>query len=130
MAQIRILIVEDNEDNQDLMRFLLERAGYEVTTVENAREGIDTARREMPDIILMDLSLPELDGWSAAREIRADSVLANIPLIAVTGHTLAGDRRKAIDAGFDSYISKPINIHMFDSAVGEVLKQKGNTLNE
>ena len=126
MAKIRILIVEDNEDNQDLMRFLLERAGYEVTTVENALEGIDIARREMPDIILMDLSLPELDGWSAAREIKADPILAKIPLIAVTGHTLAGDRRKALEAGFDTYISKPINIHMFDITVGKVLEQKSS----
>lgn len=124
MAKIRILIVEDNEDNQDLMRFLLERAGYEVTTVENGLQGIETARRDLPDIILMDLSLPELDGWSAAREIKADPVLAKIPLIAVTAHTLAGDRRKALEAGFDTYISKPINIHMFDVTVGKVLEQK------
>lgn len=126
MAKAQILIVEDNEDNQDLMRFLLERAGYEVKTVENAREGIDSARRESPDIILMDLSMPELDGWSAAREIKADPVLAKIPLIAVTAHTMAGDRRKALEAGFDTYISKPINIHMFDITVGKVLEQKQN----
>src|SRR4051812_37615596 len=124
MAKVQILIVEDNEDNQDLMRFLLERAGYEVTTVENARAGIDTAHRYIPDIILMDLSLPEMDGWSAAREIKADPVLAKIPLIAVTAHTMAGDRRKALEAGFDTYISKPINIHMFDTTVGKVLEQK------
>jgi CheY-like chemotaxis protein len=124
MAKTRILIVEDNEDNQDLMRFLLERAGYEVTAVENGLAGIEAARREIPDIILMDLSLPELDGWSAAREIKADPVLAKIPLIAVTAHILAGDRRKALEAGFDTYISKPINIHMFDITVGKVLEQK------
>ena len=124
MAKTRILIVEDNEDNQDLMRFLLERAGYEVIAVENGLAGIEAARRETPDIILMDLSLPELDGWSAAREIKADPVLAKIPLIAVTAHILAGDRRKALEAGFDTYISKPINIHMFDITVGKVLEQK------
>jgi CheY-like chemotaxis protein len=124
MAKTRILIVEDNEDNQDLMRFLLERAGYEVTAVENGLAGIEAARRDNPDIILMDLSLPELDGWSAAREIKADPVLAKIPLIAVTAHVLAGDRRKALEAGFDTYISKPINIHMFDITVGKVLEQK------
>lgn len=124
MAKIRILIVEDNEDNQDLMRFLLERAGYEVTTVENGLAGLEAARRDIPDIILMDLSLPDLDGWSAAREIKADPVLAKIPLIAVTAHTMAGDRRKALEAGFDTYISKPINIHMFDITVGKVLEQK------
>jgi CheY-like chemotaxis protein len=126
MPNIRILIVEDNEDNQELMRFLLERAGYDVISVENGVEGVETARREKPDIILMDLSLPELDGWSAARQIRSDEQLKNTPLIAVTAHTLPGDRRKALAAGFDSYISKPINIHMFDITVGKVLEQKQN----
>jgi two-component system, cell cycle response regulator DivK len=126
MPNIRILIVEDNEDNQELMRFLLERAGYDVISVENGLEGVETARREKPDIILMDLSLPELDGWSAARQIRSDEQLKNTPLIAVTAHTLPGDRRKALAAGFDSYISKPINIHMFDITVGKVLEQKQN----
>jgi two-component system, cell cycle response regulator DivK len=124
MAKVRILIVEDNEDNQELMRFLLERAGYAVISVENGVKGVQSARSEKPDIILMDLSLPELDGWSAARQIKADPELNNIPMIAVTAHTLPGDRRKALDAGFDSYISKPINIHMFDITVGKVLEQK------
>ncbi len=124
MPKVRILIVEDNEDNQELMRFLLERAGYDVMSVENGLQGVEAARNEKPDIILMDLSLPELDGWSAARQIKADPELNNIPMIAVTAHTLPGDRRKALDAGFDSYISKPINIHMFDITVGKVLEQK------
>ena len=124
MPKVRILIVEDNEDNQELMRFLLERAGYDVISVENGLQGVEAARREKPDIILMDLSLPELDGWSAARQIKADPDLNNIPMIAVTAHTLPGDRRKALDAGFDSYISKTINIHMFDITVGKVLEQK------
>lgn len=124
MPKVRILIVEDNEDNQELMRFLLERAGYDVISVENGLEGVEAARREKPDVILMDLSLPELDGWSAARQIKADKQLKDTPLIAVTAHTLPGDRRKALDAGFDSYISKPINIHMFDITVGKVLEQK------
>src|SRR5258706_3035033 len=124
MPKVRILIVEDNEDNQELMRFLLERAGYDVMSVENGLLGVEAAHREKPDIILMDLSLPELDGWSAARQIKADPDLRNIPMISVTDHTLPGDRRKALDAGFDSYISKPINIHMFDITVGKVLERK------
>ena len=124
MSKVRILIVEDNEDNQELMRFLLERAGYEVISAQNGLDGVHTARSQKPDIILMDLSLPELDGWSAARQIKADPEIGSIPMIAVTAHTLPGDRRKALDAGFDSYISKPINIHMFDITVGKVLEQK------
>src|SRR5258707_15190894 len=78
MPKVRILIVEDNEDNQELMRFLLERAGYDVMSVENGLLGVEAAHREKPDIILMDLSLPELDGWSAARQIKADPDLRNI----------------------------------------------------
>ena len=130
MPKIRVLIVEDNEDNQELMRFLLERAGYDTFSVENGLAGIEAARREKPDIVLMDLSLPEMDGWSAARIMKQDPVLQNIPLIAVTAHTLPGDRRKALDAGFDSYISKPINIHMFDITVGKVLEEKQKPNNQ
>jgi two-component system cell cycle response regulator DivK len=124
MAKTRILIVEDNEDNQELMRFLMERAGYEVISAENGVQGLELAKSEKPDIILMDLSLPELDGWSAATKIKQDDDLKNIPLIAVTAHTLPGDRRKALEAGFDNYISKPINIHQFDVTVAKVLEQK------
>ena len=121
MSRARILLVEDNQDNQDLMRFLLERAGYEVLSVGNGLLGIETARREKPDVVVMDLSMPELDGWHAARMMRSDPELKNIPLMAVTAHTLPGDRRKALVAGFDMYISKPINIHMFDVTVAKML---------
>jgi two-component system, cell cycle response regulator DivK len=123
MPKIRVLLVEDNQDNQDLMRFLLERAGYEVLSVHNGLAGIETARREKPDVMVMDLSMPMLDGWHAARQIRGDPDLKDIPLIAVTAHTLPGDRRKALDSGFNSYISKPINIHMFDVTVAKMLGQ-------
>lgn len=124
MPKIRVLLVEDNQDNQDLMRFLLERAGYDVMSVANGLLGIETARREKPDVVVMDLSMPELDGWNAARQMRSDPLLKDTPLVAVTAHTLPGDRRKALDAGFNSYISKPINIHMFDVTVAKALEQK------
>jgi len=123
MNNIHVLLVEDNQDNQDLMKFLLERAGYLVSTAGTGLEALAAARQKKPDVVLMDLSLPEMDGWTAAKEMKKDSALCNIPLIAVTAHTLPGDRRKALDSGFDSYISKPINVRMFDIMVAKVLEQ-------
>jgi CheY-like chemotaxis protein len=131
MSTVHVLLVEDNLDNRDMMQFLLERAGYVVSTANTGLEGLDIAQREKPDIILMDLSMPEMDGWTAAQEIKKVPGLADVPLIAVTAHTLPGDRRRAFDSGFDSYISKPINVRMFGVMVAEVLKEKsqkkGNT---
>lgn len=124
MTNIHILLVEDNEDNRDMMQFLLERAGYVVSTASTGLEALSSVRANKPDMILMDLSMPEMDGWTAAQELKKDPALATIPLIAVTAHTLPGDRRKTQDVGFDSYISKPINVRMFDQMVAEVLEQK------
>jgi CheY-like chemotaxis protein len=87
-------------------------------------EALAVAQHELPDVVLMDLSLPEMDGWTAAKEMKRNPLLNHIPLIAVTAHTLPGDRRKALDSGFDSYISKPINVRMFDIMVAKVLEQK------
>jgi two-component system cell cycle response regulator DivK len=131
MSPVHVLLVEDNFDNRDMMKFLLERAGYVVKTAGTGLDALANAQLERPDVILMDLSMPEMDGWTAAKEIKKDPLLANVPLIAVTAHTLPGDRRKALDSGFDSYISKPINVHMFDIMVAKVLEEKskkmGNT---
>ena len=124
MATIHVLLVEDNLDNQDMMKFLLERAGYVVSTANTGLEALAIAQREKLDIILMDLSMPDMDGWTAAKEMKKDPALANIPLIAVTAHTLPGDRRKVLDSGFDSYMSKPINVRMFDVMVAKVLEEK------
>jgi CheY-like chemotaxis protein len=120
---IKVLLVEDNQDNQDLMKFLLERNGYEVVTANNGRLALDAARAECPDVVLMDLTMPEMDGWEAAAAMKEDPALAHIPLIAVTAHTLPGDRRKTLGAGFDNYISKPINVRMFDHIVAQSLKK-------
>jgi CheY-like chemotaxis protein len=122
---IKVLLVEDNQDNQDLMKFLLERSGYEVVTANNGRLALDAARKEQPDVVLMDLTMPEMNGWEAAAAMKADQALMHIPLIAVTAHTLPGDRRKTLGAGFDNYISKPINVRMFDHIVAQSL-EKGN----
>ncbi|MDX9991129.1 MAG: response regulator [Anaerolineales bacterium] len=126
---IKVLLVEDNQDNQDLMRFLLERNGYIVVTALNGKLALAAARREQPDVVLMDLTMPEMNGWEAAAAMKADPALAHIPLIAVTAHTLPGDRRKTLGAGFDNYISKPINVKMFDHVVAQVLEKRENETN-
>ena len=123
----RVLLVEDNYDNYEMVRFLLERAGYAVVGARTGREAVSTALEQKPDVILMDLSLPEMDGWEAAREIKNNPKIANIPLIALTAHTLPGDRKRAIEAGFDNYISKPINVPVFYDIVNEILNEKKET---
>ena len=123
MSKPRVLIVEDNVDNFELVRFLLERAGYQVLSAGNGIEGLDAAKREQPDLILMDLSMPELDGWNATARLKADEATRAIPVLALTAHTLPGDRKRAIDAGCDGYISKPINVASFDKLVATLLRQ-------
>jgi CheY-like chemotaxis protein len=120
----RVLLVEDNYDNFEMVRFLLERADYTVIGAHTGREAVKSARENKPDVILMDLSLPEMDGWEAAREIKNDPEIAHIPLIALTAHTLPGDRKKAMEAGFDNYISKPINVPAFYEIVSAILTGK------
>jgi CheY-like chemotaxis protein len=127
MSPIRVLLVEDNQDNQDLMRFLLERAGYEVMLADNGLDGLETARREKPDVVVMDLSMPEVDGWTAARQMRADPELQSIPLVAVTAHAFPRDRSKALAAGFDVYVSKPLNIHAFGATVMQALARRAQS---
>ena len=124
MSEGRVLLVEDNVDNFELVRFLLEHAGYEVLAAHNGREGLEIARRERPDLVLMDLSLPEMDGWTAARELKSDPQTAGLPLLAITAHTLPGDRKRALDSGFDGYISKPINVSNFAQTVAAAIQNK------
>ena len=105
-----ILIVEDNEMNRDMLSRRLERKGYEVLIAVDGEMGIDVARARAPDLILMDLSLPVVDGWEATRRIKADKVLRHIPVIALTAHAMANDRTKALEAGCDDYDTKPIEL--------------------
>ena len=127
MSEGRVLLVEDNKDNFELVRFLLERAGYEVLAARTGLEGLEIARREIPDLVLMDLSLPELDGWTAAQELKADKQTARIPLLAITAHTLPGDRKHALESGFDGYITKPINLQEFDQIIAATFQNKKNS---
>lgn len=122
MANNRILLVEDNEDSSNLVQFLLERAGYEIIEARTGQQGMDLAHTEKPDMILMDLSLPEVDGWTAARALKADPLTASIPTFALTAHCLPGDRSRALESGFDGYLTKPIHVHSFAFAIAECLK--------
>jgi len=106
----KILIVEDNEMNRDMLSRRLERRGFTVIMAVDGQQGVDMARREMPDIILMDMSLPVMDGWTATQTIKGDAEMSGIPVIALTAHAMAGDREKAMAAGCDDYDAKPIEL--------------------
>ena len=106
----KILLVEDNEMNRDMLTRRLERKGYEVVIAVDGQAGIDMASSTSPDIILMDLSLPIIDGWEASRQIKADPATQSIPVIALTAHAMAGDEQKALQAGCDDYDTKPIDL--------------------
>ena len=105
----KILIVEDNEMNRDMLSRRLERKGFEVVMAEDGAKGVDMSKSESPDLILMDLSLPVMDGWEATSTIKADGSTKNIPIIVLTAHAMAGDREKALEAGADEYDTKPID---------------------
>ena len=105
----RILYIEDTENNRILVKRRLEKIGYEVLTAENACEGISRARAALPDLILMDMGMPGIDGWCASRQLKADPDLKRVPIIAVTAHAMQGDRQKALEAGCDDYETKPFD---------------------
>jgi CheY-like chemotaxis protein len=106
----KILIVEDNEMNRDMLSRRLIRRGYEVVMAVNGEEGITAAKAEYPDLILMDMSLPVIDGWEATRRLKAEPNTRRIPVIGLTAHAMAGDREKVIDAGCDDYDTKPVEL--------------------
>ena len=105
----KILIVEDNEMNRDMLSRRLERKGFEVVMAEDGQKGVDMSKSESPNLILMDLSLPVMDGWEATSTIKADNDTKDIPIIVLTAHAMAGDREKALEAGADEYDTKPID---------------------
>lgn len=106
----KVLLVEDNEMNRDMLSRRLVRNGYEVVNAIDGQQGVDMASSERPDIILMDMSLPVIDGWEATRQIKASESTRNIPVIALTAHAMAGDREKAMEMGCDDYDTKPVEI--------------------
>jgi CheY-like chemotaxis protein len=107
---VKILLVEDNEMNRDMLSRRLERRGYEVVLAVDGQQGIDLARSEAPDLILMDMSLPVLDGWDATRTLKQTPATQRTPIIALTAHAMSGDRDKALEAGCDDYDIKPVEL--------------------
>jgi CheY-like chemotaxis protein len=117
----KILLVEDNEMNRDMLSRRLERKGFEVVIAVDGQAGVDMASSTSPDIILMDLSLPVMDGWEATRHIKADPATQGIPVIALTAHAMAGDEEKAREAGCNDYDTKPINLNRLLDKIGNLL---------
>jgi CheY-like chemotaxis protein len=113
----KILLVEDNEMNRDMLGRRLQRRGYEVVIAVDGGEGVEMAQHAAPDLILMDMSLPVIDGWEATRRLKAASDTCSIPVIALTAHAMSGDRDKAIEAGCDDYDTKPVE---FDRLLAKI----------
>lgn len=124
MDKKKVLVVEDNMDNYELVRVILEHGGYDVFLAVNGRDGVDAARLQQPDLILMDLGLPEMDEWDAAEKIKADKSTKNIPLYALTAHTLPRDRFRALQAGVDGYFTKPLHVEVFLDEIKKALEKK------
>ena len=120
----KVLLVEDNEENRDALSRHLRRKGYEVVIAVDGRGGVDVAREETPDLILMDMSLPVLDGWQATRLLKAAPETRDIPVIALTAHAMAGDREKALEVGCDDYETKPIEFPRLLAKVEAALAKK------
>ncbi len=118
----RILLIEDNEQNRYLATFLLENHGYSVTCAIDGPQGIKMAREMIPDMILLDIQLPSMDGYAVAKSLRAEPALDKVPIVAVTSYAMPGDREKALDAGCNGYIEKPINPDTFVEEIGVYLR--------
>jgi two-component system cell cycle response regulator DivK len=119
----KILLVEDNEMNRDMLSRRLQRKGYDVEMAVDGRQGVDMARTGGYDLILMDMSLPELDGWEATRQLRASPEAQGVPIIALTAHAMAGDREKALEVGCDDYDTKPIELDRLLSKMEALLSK-------
>jgi two-component system, cell cycle response regulator DivK len=119
----KILLVEDNEMNRDMLARRLQRRGYGVLIAPDGAEGVAQAQTEVPDLILMDMSLPVLDGWEATRRLKATLETRSIPVIALTAHAMSGDREKAIEAGCDDYDTKPIEFNRLLAKIEALLNR-------
>jgi two-component system cell cycle response regulator DivK len=114
----KLLIIEDNETNRDLLSRRLQRRGYEIILAVDGQQGVEMARSEMPNLILMDMALPVVDGWEATRRLKSIPQTRSIPIIALSAHAMAGDREKALQAGCDDYDTKPVEL---DRLLGKIV---------
>ncbi len=119
----KILLVEDNEMNRDMLSRRLKRRGYEVIIAADGAEGLSMTCSENPDLVLMDMSLPVMDGWEATRQIRANQQIQTIPVIALTAHAMSGDREKALAAGCDDYDTKPVDLRRLLGKIEALLEK-------
>jgi two-component system, cell cycle response regulator DivK len=119
----KILLIEDNEQNRDALSRRLQRQGYTIVMAADGKEGIATAQSDLPDLILMDLNLPEVDGWEATRKLKAAPETRAIPIMAMTAHAIAGDRERALEAGCDDYHAKPVNFAQLLTQIETLLKK-------
>ncbi|PYS28414.1 MAG: two-component system response regulator [Acidobacteria bacterium] len=119
---MRVLLVEDNEMNRDMLSRRLSRRGFDVLIAVDGAQGIQVAKTELPDLILMDMSLPVVDGWDATRQLKTDTQTQSIPVIALTAHAMSGDRDKALSAGCDDYDTKPIDLDRLLGKMERLLK--------
>ena len=117
----KILIVEDNEMNRDMLSRRLMRKGFDIVMADNGATGVESATTESPDLILMDMSLPVIDGWEATRQIKAAKATSNIPVIALTAHAMEADREKALEAGCDDYDTKPVEFPRLLEKINKLL---------
>ena len=113
----KVLLVEDNEMNRDMLSRRLIRRGFEVIFAVDGQQGVDLARSQRPDIILMDMSLPVIDGWEATRQVKSDDATRGVPVIGLTAHAMSGDRERAMEAGCDDYDTKPVEL---DRLIGKI----------
>ena len=120
----KILLVEDNEMNRDMLSRRLIRNGFEVSIAIDGQQGVDMATSQLPDLILMDMSLPVIDGWEATRRIKANDATRKIPVIALTAHAMAGDREQAMEVGCDDYDTKPVEITRLLGKIAALLATK------
>ncbi|MGA7240007.1 MAG: response regulator [Bryobacteraceae bacterium] len=119
-----ILIVEDNELNRDMLTRRLERRGYEMLSASDGAQGLELARRALPDLILMDMSLPVMDGWEATKHLKSAPETAAIPIVALTAHAMNGDRERALEAGCDDYDTKPVEFQRLVLKIEALLSGK------
>ncbi len=120
----KLLLVEDNEMNRDMLTQRLERKGYEISIAVDGIEGVHKAKNENPDLILMDMSLPNVDGWEATRLIKGSQETKHIPVIALTSHAMPGDRERSIEVGCDEYDTKPIDFYRLLKKIETLLERK------
>jgi CheY-like chemotaxis protein len=120
----KVLLVEDNEMNRDILFRRLSRRGYVVVFAVNGQQGVEMARSEEPDIILMDMSLPVMDGWEATRRVKSDNATRNVPVIGLTAHAMSGDQEKALAAGCDDYDTKPVELDRLIEKIERLLSQR------